>query len=153
MSLVPFATSNVYYTPYNKNHWFCWFNMEISIRINKRDYSHRTTHQLQVMYTLWTVHGSSVTFWYATIFPVHIRGIHKWNTILCTPLGCAVHHLPCTAQPKERTGMGQVFTFAGGGVVEYCAHEKITLGWSISGWIPHQHRHCFKTAPPEHFNP
>ena len=29
-----------------------------------------------------------------------------------TPLGCAVHHLACTVQPKGRTRMGQVFTFA-----------------------------------------
>ena len=25
-------------------------------------------------------------------------------------LGCTVHHLACTAQPREHTGMGQVFT-------------------------------------------
>ena len=28
------------------------------------------------------------------------------------PLGCTVHHLPCTAQPRGHTEMGQVFAFA-----------------------------------------
>ena len=39
-------------------------------------------------------------------FPVDIRDIHKWNTYLYTPLGCAVHHLACTTQ-------------AGGGMQEW----------------------------------
>ena len=31
-------------------------------------------------------------------FPVHMRGIHKWNVCVC-PKGCTVHGLACTAQP------------------------------------------------------
>ena len=42
-----------------------------------------------------------------THFPVHIRNVHKWVF-----LGCVVHHLAFTAEPRELTGMGQVFTFA-----------------------------------------
>ena len=45
-------------------------------------------------------------------FPVYIRGVHKLNTHLCILLGCAVHHLACTAQPRGHTGLGQVFLFA-----------------------------------------
>ena len=45
-------------------------------------------------------------------FPVHEKGVHKWNTLSCMPLGCAVHHVACTEQLQGHTGMGQVFTFA-----------------------------------------
>ena len=57
-------------------------------------------------------------------FPVHIRGVHKQNTHLRMPLGCAVHHIAYTVQPRGHIGMGQVFTFACGGVVEYCAGQN-----------------------------
>ena len=47
------------------------------------------------------------------IFPIHIRGVHKWNTCLCMcmTLGYIVHDLACTVQPRENTGMGKVITF------------------------------------------
>ena len=38
----------------------------------------------------------------APYFPVYIMGVYKWNTCLCMPLGCAVHHLACTLQPREK---------------------------------------------------
>ena len=38
--------------------------------------------------------------------PVHIGSAHKWNTRMCMSLGYSVHHLVCTAQPRECTGMG-----------------------------------------------
>ena len=37
-----------------------------------------------------------------THFPVHIRNVHKWVF-----LGCVVHHLAFTAQPRGQTGMGK----------------------------------------------
>ena len=37
---------------------------------------------------------------------------HQWNTCFCTPLGCTVHHLLRTAQPRRCTGMETVFTLA-----------------------------------------
>ena len=30
----------------------------------------------------------------------------------CVCPGCAVHHITCTVQPRGRTGMGQLFSFA-----------------------------------------
>ena len=36
--------------------------------------------------------------------------VHSW--------GYKVHYLACTAQSRVRTAMGQVFTFAGSGVVK-----------------------------------
>ena len=62
--------------------------------------------------------NTHVTFWSAFIFSVHIKGTHKWNTHLCMPLGCAVHHFECVAQPREYTGMGEVCLY---GAVKYCA--------------------------------
>ena len=53
---------------------------------------------------------SGVTF--SPHFLVHVRGMHNWNTHLCTPRGCAVPHLACTVQLRGNTGMGHVFTFA-----------------------------------------
>ena len=50
---------------------------------------------------------------------------HEWNTHLCTPLDCAVHHLACPVQLKGYTGMGQVFTFAHV-VLDYRAIENVT---------------------------
>ena len=52
-------------------------------------------------------------------FPLNIRGIHPW--------GYKVHYLACTAQRRVRLTMGQVFTFARGGVVEYRANQNATL--------------------------
>ena len=46
--------------------------------------------------------------------PVHTKGMHKQNTRLCTALGCRVHHLSCTVQPRgsvQEWGL-QVLTFA-----------------------------------------
>ena len=37
-----------------------------------------------------------------------VKGIHKWNTCLYTPLSCAEHYLACTAQPKGHTEIGPV---------------------------------------------
>ena len=48
------------------------------------------------------------------------------TTLLCTPRDCAVHHLACTVQPRESTGMGQMFKCTRGGVVEYCASQNAT---------------------------
>ena len=45
-----------------------------------------------------------VTFWYTPHLPVHIRGIHKWNTHLYLPQGCTLHQLASTAQPKTVQG-------------------------------------------------
>ena len=46
-------------------------------------------------------------------FPVHIRGLHKWNTICVCPLGYTVYHLACTMQPRGCIEIGrQLFTFA-----------------------------------------
>ena len=45
-------------------------------------------------------------------FPVHIKGIPKWDTHLYMPLECRVHHLACTAQRRGHKGMRQVLTFA-----------------------------------------
>ena len=45
-------------------------------------------------------------------FPVHIKGIPKWDTHLYMPLECRVHHLACTAQRREHIGIRQVLTFA-----------------------------------------
>ena len=39
---------------------------------------------------------------------------------------CAVHHLACTVQPRGHAEIGQVFTFARDGVVEYCASQNDT---------------------------
>ena len=69
-------------------------------------------------------------------FPMHRRGIHKWNTHLCTPPGLhnislgmyCVTHVRCT-------GMGQVFTFARGGVVEYCTSQNATLASILSRFL------------------
>ena len=43
-------------------------------------------------------------------FPVHIRGVHKWSTHLCMPMGCTGHNLACIA--RGCTGIRQEFTFA-----------------------------------------
>ena len=60
------------------------------------------------------------------LFPVQIKRIQKWNTCLCMSLGCTVHHLAGTVQPREYTEMEKVFTFA---------HE----GW----WNMVQVRECY----------
>ena len=48
-------------------------------------------------------------------FPVNIRCLDKRNSCLCTPMGCAAHHLA----NRNRTS----------GVVEYRASENVTLGF------------------------
>ena len=55
------------------------------------------------------------------------------------------HHLACTAQTWGRTGMGQVFTFSCGRVVEYCASKNAaTSGFqSQNDASP-----CLRTLPP-----
>ena len=55
--------------------------------------------------------------------PVHTRGVHRHNTFLCAPLGL---HSTSFSKPGGDTGMGQVFTFARGGVVESCASHNAT---------------------------
>ena len=45
-------------------------------------------------------------------FSVHLKGVYKWNTHVCTFLGFAVHYLVCIAQSSEHIGMGKVFIFA-----------------------------------------
>ena len=78
------------------------------------------------------MHGSGVTFSCAPHFSVQIRVIHKWDrsTFYVHSLGCAVHHLPYTAQPKGRARLEQVFTFARDRVVEY--HVRMLHGDGVA---------------------
>ena len=56
-------------------------------------------------------------------FPVHTNE----SPICERPQVCTVHHLACIAQPRRGDiEMGQVFTFARGGVVEYCVSQNAT---------------------------
>ena len=52
------------------------------------------------------------------------------------PQGCAVHHLAFSVHPRRYTGMGQVFTFAQVGLVEYCASQNATPELLIRMKIP-----------------
>ena len=68
-----------------------------------------------------------------SIFSTH-KGIHKWNTQLCTPHGlCSASFGMHFANPcKGHTGMGRVFAFARTGVVKYCARQNATPEWKLS---------------------
>ena len=48
------------------------------------------------------------------------------------PLNYTVHDLTCTLQPRRCTGMGQIFTFAPGGVAKYCISENATTGFQLN---------------------
>ena len=72
-------------------------------------------------------------------FPIHIRGIYKWNTNWSMPLGCAVHHSACTTQCGGCTRMGKCFScsFCGSGIsckIECYTCKWITLVEIISIW-------------------
>ena len=61
------------------------------------------------------------------MFPVHIRGIHKWSTHSCVPLTCAVHHVPCTMQPRHHTGVVASVYICSHGVVKHCVSQNVAI--------------------------
>ena len=59
-------------------------------------------------------------------FPVHIRCVHKHNTHLCKPSWLRSRSFGKSCTTWGCTWMGQVFTFARGEVLEYCASQNAT---------------------------
>ena len=59
--------------------------------------------------------------------------MQKWAFSLCAPLGLrstVVYDLAFTVQPRSHAGMGQMFTFAHVGLMEYHGTKNVTLGLS-----------------------
>ena len=59
-------------------------------------------------------------------FLVLIRAYRNGIPIYVCLWDCTVFNLAYNVQPRGHTGMGQVFTFVRGWVVEYCASENAT---------------------------
>ena len=71
-------------------------------------------------------------------FSVHKRGVHKWNTNLCIPLGCAVHDMVmlCTTELVYRNGLSvYICIWYHSGLLCKPEFELDRLLWTFCFWI------------------
>ena len=84
----------------------------------------RSLHFCKLMYK------SFIQHWYNV--PPFCRGLHKWNTQLCTPLSLHSTSFSMNCSTQGYTGMEKSVYICSCGVVEYYASTRLKFTWMVA---------------------